>query len=437
MKAHHSRWANIALFFLASAVGNGAFGQSAEWTIEDLRVLARERRESIGSLHAKFVVAQEPLPDRPSDVYIKSITRDVTYDANSGRYVIERTIELSDATPPIAVLFRFDGEISSLYVAELSLGAINAGPQLLAVPEVGPLAMLLMAPPADDGVGLDDGSLESFLAHATLREQFEMIGDRPCVVIDAWKDGVNYATLWLDIERDLMPARRVVYARDGGIASDVTIEESVAAQDSHGTWVHVPTRWASTAALGGGRVTARALCDPQSIEIDPPLDDELFWPQFPTWTNIADHRTGLLYTLGPDGEAIDYVPDAAAESPSAATAPALRLRDAEMTLARLMEGIQFLRSPIGGTSDSTARPAELRHGLSAKSQPARSTTPISALGPRARSDPLTQLEPEVDRAQIGPSPGIERRTWPWILLATGGGCLVAWAVLRFRRGVVQ
>ncbi len=289
----------LAILILAAAT-RGASAQVLP--IEALHELARGRGELIRTLRISYEVYQDP-DRRQTTAQIPHILRHVLVDARNGRYSIDRTIVVSGlATEPsgkVTTHFDFDGVAQGAYLPERGIGLLKEGADLHPLAESGLWGIMMWSPPHPEGLGIDDGSLVSLLKRGRVRGELELVGDRPCHVVDAFEEGVRYATVWLDVERDLLPMRRVTYGHDGQPVVEVTVETVVYLEDQD-LWL--PESWRTTLRLQGRTLTKRTVVHPESVEINPPLDEHDFAPRFPPGTIVTDQIAGLTYRVGPEGE---------------------------------------------------------------------------------------------------------------------------------------
>ena len=270
--------------------------------IEALRDLAQQRAGVVRSLRLTYEVYQDPDPTQPA-AQIPHIVRHAQIDAEHGRYALDRTIVVfagnDDDLVQVTTHFDFDGVAQGAYLPDQHIGLLKEGPDLHALVESGLWGVMLWSPPAPDGLGIDDGSLVSLLAHGRVRAELETVAGRRCHVVDAFHESVRYATVWLDVDRDLLPMRRVTYGHDGQPVSEVIVK-SLVYLDDQGCWL--PESWRTTLRLRGRTLTKHTVIHPESVEINPPVDPGDFSPRFPPGTVVTDQIAGLTYRVGPDGE---------------------------------------------------------------------------------------------------------------------------------------
>lgn len=293
--------AAVQIALVALACTHATRGQDV-LPIEALRDLAQQRVGMVRSLQLIYEVYQDPDPTQPA-AQVPHIVRRVLVDAEHGRYSLDRTIVVSagndDDRVQVTTHFDFDGVAQGAYLPDQHIGLLKEGPDLHALVESGLWGVMLWSPPAPDGLGIDDGSLVSLLAHGRVRPELETVGGRPCHVVDAFQESTPYATVWLDVDRDLLPMRRVTYGHDGQPVSEVIVE-SLVYLDDRGYWL--PESWRTTLHLRGRTLTKRTVIHPESVEINAPVDPADFSPRFPPGTVVTDQIAGLTYRVGPDGE---------------------------------------------------------------------------------------------------------------------------------------
>jgi len=133
--------------------------------------------------------------------------------------------------------------------------------------------------------------------------------NRPCVVVDAtWASSTIkkslYATAWIDVDRDLLPMRIVLYDHDGKAAKTVNVQEAVQFRGSDGTTLWIPTKLTMTAKFGSMRdVDEEITVDTEQSSLNPRLSDEMFTVAFPPATLVNDLVANRVYRVpGPAPE---------------------------------------------------------------------------------------------------------------------------------------
>lgn len=290
-----------AVAFAACAHAGRADPPLAPRDLGELRALAAERSQRIQNLAISLDVFQD---EHPADrrAWIPRVSRAIFVDAETGRFRMHREIErpVGGETPGSAVSeIAFDGQTQTALLPDEAIGVISEGTNLNGLVESGVWAMMMLAAPQPGGFGIDDGSLESLLARGTLRGELEWIDGVPCHVVDATRDGVRYATIWLDAERDLLPMRRVVYAADGSVASEVTVDDAVFVNDG-AAWL--PASWQTRFRARGETFSTQTVVHAESIELNAPIEDSEFAIEFPPGTAVADQVSGITYRVAETGE---------------------------------------------------------------------------------------------------------------------------------------
>jgi hypothetical protein len=291
------------VFALALAVALPAVGQDRRGdllTIDELLMLAASRPARVDGLWVTSEVYQEP--SSFSAGHIPRITRSVLVDAATGRFYMDRGTEIDHpeyGTSTGLASIVFDGEVQSAYVPEQGLGIVSEGDSLNGLVASGLWGVMLLSDPQPDGLGIDDGSLESLLAHGVVRDELELVGDTACHVVDAYYEGTRYATLWLDVERGLLPMKRVGYGRNGNPSTTVAID-SVAYLEDEQVWL--PEAWRTELLIRGETLRSHTVVDMETIVLDPPIEDEYFQLDFPPGTTVADQIAGLTYKITESGD---------------------------------------------------------------------------------------------------------------------------------------
>lgn len=264
-------------------------------TIEELRGLARERRHIASSLFLSFDVFQEPAGEGPAD-WIPYMARSVLVDIDSGRFWTRRETEVqrSGDVETGLVELAFDGSIQTSFLPNESIGIIEEGSSVNGLVESALWGVMLLGEPQPGGLGIDDGSLENLLENGIVRADPESVGDSRCQVVDAEFGGVRYATVWLDVQHDLVPMRRIGYAPDGSILTDVTVD-SLAFPENVQLWI--PASWRTEFRARGTTFRSRSVVHVESIEFDPPIVADDFVIEFPPGTVVTDQIRGVVYRV--------------------------------------------------------------------------------------------------------------------------------------------
>ncbi len=279
----------------------GAFGrqrQDGVLGIEQLRVLAGNRPARVNSLWISYDIFQDP----SSFGHIAHMFRSVLVDTTTGRFSMDQSMEIEGAEHDFGtqtVTRTFDGEVQAAFLPDQMIGFVMEGTDVDGLSESVLWGVMMLGEPQPGGMGLDDGSLESLLAHGTVRDQLELVADTPCHVVDAFYEGVRYATVWLDVERDLLPMKRVGYGWDGNVSSTVTVGSVVFLEDEQ---VWLPESWQTEFQARGETLRNYTVIEPESIELDPPVTDEDFQPRFPPGTIVTDLISGQAYRIADSGE---------------------------------------------------------------------------------------------------------------------------------------
>ncbi|HWE93767.1 MAG TPA: M56 family metallopeptidase [Tepidisphaeraceae bacterium] len=135
-------------------------------------------------------------------------------------------------------ILAYDGRRTMRYEAAMNQVAIQKGrPEELNLKSVGFFSLNLLCPPqATPGSG--DESLLSLLAlpGAKAREQVEVIDGHPCEVVDVYgtEKKTRTMTVWLDLDRGLMPIKHCRYLRDE-VLMQFVVEKAM--QLPNGMWL--------------------------------------------------------------------------------------------------------------------------------------------------------------------------------------------------------
>ncbi|RMF71113.1 MAG: hypothetical protein D6744_18435 [Planctomycetota bacterium] len=296
------RWWLWRLIGVMTVSPPGVFAQEPVRTaadIHELRALAAARLRPSYALALSYETFQDPLDDR-SGGNVSHIWRNILVDVSTGRYRIDRSIqtERDDAERDHLISFGFDGEVQSSIAPDRQIAVVREGSELQPLVESGLWGVMLLGEPQPSGFGIDDGSLESLLAHGVLRDELEIVGDAACHVVDAYANGARYATVWVDVDRDLLPMKRVTYSVDGTPSATTTVEVAALLEED-GIWI--PQRWVTEMNIRGQTASLTTIVALDSVQIDPPVDDADFRIEFPPGTVVTDHIAGIAYVVSDNG----------------------------------------------------------------------------------------------------------------------------------------
>lgn len=280
---------------------------AAQDPLESLMDRARLRREMLHGIRMRVLTEQSS--SRPaSALSLDAIDRDIVLDLMNDRYAISRTAFVAGSDEPMAAQFAHDGDVYDMHIPKNALGFVDDGPTIHGRREAGVSDFFLWNPPTPEGIGIDDGSLESLLAHGVLRDEMEIVGDRRCYVVDAEKDGISYATVWLDPERDLLPARLQTYGYDGSVRAEAEILDAAAFPTGSGGIAWIPLRWRHAMRIGGHLYEVTSTADGASIEVNPQFEPGDFRIDFPPGTLIQDRVSNTFYKISDSGEWEEQAP---------------------------------------------------------------------------------------------------------------------------------
>jgi hypothetical protein len=275
--------------------------------IDELRAVASARRSQLNALQVDFVTHQEAPQGAPAfGQEIRWTSRRMLVDVPGGRYRMERSVGLTEDEEAELAHFAYDGEVESILLTQSQLGAVDETTSIKLREEARILALMMLNPPQPGGLGIDDGSLESLLEFGVLRDEVEEVNGRPCWVVDAVHEGIRYATIWLDLDRTLLPMKGVVLGQDGAevstfVATAVTALRSEAAEE-----IWFATRWDTEVEIAGYRVRTSVETDVESVVMNPPLNDSCFELHFPPGTTVADRVAGVVYRVPAPGEEVQF-----------------------------------------------------------------------------------------------------------------------------------
>jgi hypothetical protein len=413
----------------------GQVTQGYVLSIEELRALAAERPVRPDSLSLAYDIFQDPAAFSP-DSHIAHMSRNVLVDAATGRYSLDEVSQVEHTEhdfDPQTVEFTFDGEVQAAFLPDQMMGVLREGADADGLRESALWGVMMLGEPQPDGLGIDDASLVSLLNRGTVRDQLEFVGETPCHVVDAYYEGVRYATVWLDVERGMLPLKRVGYGRDGNVSSAVTVA-SVVFLEAEQVWL--PESWQTEMHVRGETLRTHTVIEPESVKINPPVSDEDFRPWFPPGTIVSDLISGQVYRIADSGEIGEILYDRrddkwVAVSPSAATergdgvqSPPRTLQPAELRalgalapifsgLAELMELAARQQPTQQAQGAETPVTAEPRPVAGPEPAPEEEESVTVALPDLARAQkPEQRPESDVtqaDRAQPSKSP------WRWIV----------------------
>ena len=408
-----------------------------------------ESRPVIDSLRLSTDVYQSP-----SSIggYIPHMYRHVYVDALTGRFSIDKETESesADANHPSTLLgLTFDGEVGSAYLPQQNIGIVRQGADVHGLVESGIWGVMMLAEPEPDGLGIDDGSLWSLLAHGSVRDQLEPVNDVPCHVVDASLEGIRYATVWLDVERGLLPMKRVGYGRDGAPNSTITVDSATFVEAAQ-LWV--PESWQSDIVAAGQTLRTQTVVQADSIEFNPPVADDAFHMRFPPGTIVTDDIAGIMYEVSDDGGIGEVFYQRSGDqwepTPSVGTdgADGFERVPPPPDLPALAKRIESApRSPFDAHRPDAAPSAPARDPVS-KPDSARNVPPEAALQPAAgpaKQDSAPEPATDVARTQswkanrpAGAQGQPTRSAWPWWLGAAVVATLAVIAYSSLRRSGV-
>jgi hypothetical protein len=411
----------------------GQVPQGYVLSIEELRGLAANRPVRPDSLLLAYDIFQDPAAFSP-DSHIAHMYRNVLVDAATGRYSMEESKQIESAAHDSAtqtVEFTFDGEVQAAFLPDQMMGVLREGADADGLQMSALWGVMMLGEPQPGGLGIDDASLESLLSRGTVRDQLEFVGETPCHVVDAYYEGVRYATVWLDVERGLLPMKRVGYGRDGNVSSAVTVD-SVVFLEAGQVWL--PGSWQTEFQAMGETLRTHTVIEPESVKINPPVSDDDFRPWFPPGTTVSDLISGQAYRITDSGEIGEILyerrddewtavsPSAGEERGGQVESPPRALQPAELralgALAPIFSGLAELmelaaQQPPPQPPRDAERPVadDLRPRLAPEPAPEESATVVLPDAPRQQEP---EQRPESDVAQAARAQPT-KSPWRWIV----------------------
>ncbi|MBW7989261.1 MAG: hypothetical protein FVQ84_04490 [Planctomycetes bacterium] len=308
----------LICFFCISLSVEAKGTQNIRLQIEDLIQMAAASREEITSIDITYEINQtmpESLREKgiinaPSD-----IKRRLLVDLNSIFFYEERSIKrYNSREKETKAIETYDGQNRMIFLPEKEIGGIeeqeidkkNLKKALMV--KIPPLIAALMYPPKNDGIGVDDGSMVSLLKHGTLRKKTETVDGRETYVVDAEFNGIRYATVWLDIERGVMPLRSVMYGATGDIRFDQKITDIKEFDNEKGNRFWLPVSFEYTKLIKGEKMTISKKIESDKTRINLPTERSMFRITFPPNTTIHDSVIDLTYQIpGNEFESENYL----------------------------------------------------------------------------------------------------------------------------------
>ena len=293
----------ICTSFSAEAIATQQVGLQ----IEDLIKMAATSRDELSSIDVTYETNQA-LPERVGRSRISNIKRRLCVDFKNSYFYEERALTSSydEEEKERKATETYDGQNRMLFLPEKELGSIDApkiDPNNLKKALFGKMPLLvagLMGPPENGGLGIDDGSMVSLLKHGTLREKTESVDGCETYVVDAKLDGKMYATVWLDVERGVMPLRAVLYGASGEITSDKQITEIREFDNGAGNKIWLPVAFNYSRKVKGKEAKVSTRIDPNTLRVNLPTERNMFRIEFPPNTTIHDAVIGVTYQIPGD-----------------------------------------------------------------------------------------------------------------------------------------
>ncbi|MBL8880391.1 MAG: hypothetical protein JNG88_14860 [Phycisphaerales bacterium] len=349
----NSLFCGAITFFAATC----ALAQSVP-AIDEVISQARARREKLSGIRIRMNTIQNAPIGQPAPAFSK-IERELSLDMTDGRYSVNRQAQLASGGEIQQAAFAFDGEIYNAHSPANKIGFVDDSPNLNIEGELGLLAAMMVNPPSDGGLGIDDGSLESFLINSTLRTDIEHVNSRACYVAEARMNGTLYSIVWLDIDRDLLPIRKVTFGPDGRISAEGNIEDAIRTSSSNGVDAWVPLQWVYTLNVRGHSYRVATSAEASDVEINPPFESNQFRISFPPGTRVQDRVSHAAYIVSDDGSWLEQSGDEPHTPNQAATRGTSDLSDRSVnaiTPDRSVPSTQGIAPPAQSGNAPTAHP---------------------------------------------------------------------------------
>jgi len=397
----------VLLLLIIPCSTHGQGSQGYVLRIEELRGLAAERPVRADSLLLAYDMFQDPAAFSP-DSHIAHMYRNVLVDAATGRYSMDQVSQIDHAEHdlvPQTVEFAFDGEVQAVFLSDQMMGVLREGADADGLRESALWGVMMLGEPQPDGLGIDDASLESLLSRGTVRDQLEFVGETPCHVVDAFYEGVRYATVWLDVERGLLPMKRVGYGRDGNVSAEVTVDSLILLEDEQ---VWLPESWQTEMHVRGETLRTHTVIEPESVRINPPVSDDDFRPWFPPGTTVSDLISGQVYRIADSGEIGEILYDRrddkwVAVSPSAATERGDRVQSPPRTLQpaelRALGALAPIFSGLAELMELAARQQPTQQAQGAETPVKAEPRPVAGPEPAPEEEESAAVVPDLPRAQ--------------------------------------
>lgn len=269
-------------------------------TLTDLTNLATLNRDAISSLDVTFSIRQET-PDafqinnqRP--IYYRH--QRYLFDLNHPtRYRVDVAQQSTKTSPTSRVALAHDGEVHTRLNPNSNAGLISSEPPNRTPKKEDPVLIAALMYPPTPARGIDDGSMVSLLEHGRLRDGFARVDGHDVYVVDAYFDGVRYATVWLDANRGVIPLRAVTYDADDEITWEQHISDVRQFSDDYGNRVWLPISIQSNGVLRGFEIVTITEVDPERTILNPPVPPERFRIEFPPGSTVYDAGLEITFKI--------------------------------------------------------------------------------------------------------------------------------------------
>jgi hypothetical protein len=271
-------------------------------TIDDLRALARTRREAIKSIDVSFTTNQTAIDGPRNDGFLPEFRQHLLVMVDAGFYRQHKFRPDEQKTSREFVESYVD-DVLTTYSPGGGAIITRADQPRSVGKEVVVLRAAMLYPPQPGGIGLDDMSLESLLEYGVVRSSTEVFEGRDCYVVDAFieRPGIprsRYATVWLDPEHGLLPLRSIGYAGlEGEIGAEQVLSGVRKFTDSDGLSVWLPTSITSTSIVATKHYSVEHKVDADTLRLNSINGKDDLAIEFAPGTHVIDNLANTKYTI--------------------------------------------------------------------------------------------------------------------------------------------
>jgi hypothetical protein len=304
------------LFASNESIDRVATDQSADLTTDDLVAMVRATRDRLRRLEAAYSVVTGTEPENP---LIEAESHHILkFDCESGWYNRQRRYRFgegymaeSDRRPTDGFFENWsawDGAVLTEYRALSQSGTIQEAMPVNGIErDEKLLTYMLMRRPAANGIGLDDGSLESLLRRSTLRSATEQWEGEECRVIDASavsphepnSEPLHFATAWIDMNKGGLPVRTIFLdPKTKAPTSEVRLRNVKEIDGRNGGSLWFPERIEFEGFVRKAKVKETIDIDLSRLIINPEFRKSDFRLQFPDGTRVGDMVADRVFVVG-------------------------------------------------------------------------------------------------------------------------------------------